>query len=392
MKITRINITSVGGIQQLAIPFDAQMNIICGPNGVGKTTVLESIAHCFTVGQTTILKRHVSAESSQVDVAFEHLGAAATATIKFKEYEPIANEQLQGRHDLASYVLSLKTARTFVYAALQSVSRDTAKPPQTIWEEGRRGFSLSDVKNWFVNRYLYSAHESALNPEQLDNFLLAKKCFSALDPQVAFKRVLASSNEIVVSTQGGEIYYEYLSSGYKSCLSMLLGIIKEIEFRFPATKVGQFQGVVLIDEIELHLHPEWQSRIARVLLEIFPNIQFIVTTHSPHLVQSANPNQIIALEFVENSVSLRALPPSSYGFKGWTLDEVLTDVMGMRDTRSVEFVRQITNFSVAVDRGDRDGALSAYRELDESLHPANHMRKLLRLQLASLDEPTNDKT
>jgi len=392
VKISTIEIKSVGGIEHLAIAFDDHMNIICGPNGIGKTTVLESVAHCFTIGQTTILKRHVNAEKSEVTIQFEHDGSQASATIKFAQYEPNSPEQIQGRHDLVPFLLSLKSARTFEYQQLNAVSRDPAKEPNVLWAEARGGFPLRDVKNWFVNRYLYSAHNGALSTEQLANFQLAKRCFSALEPAVSFTRVNASTNEIIVSTPGGDIYYEYLSSGFKSCLSMLLGIIKEVEFRSPrASSVETFPGLVLIDEIELHLHPEWQAKIARVLTSVFPRMQFIVTTHSPHVIQSADPNQIIALEMADGKVALRPLPATKYGFKGWTLDEVLTDVMGMVDTRSTEFLRQIDHFNAAIDRQDRPGAKTAYYELDASLHPANPTRKLLRLQLASLDDSPDDK-
>jgi len=304
--------------------------------------------------------------------------------IKFHQYEPNERANIIGRHDKCAFLLSLKTTRTFAYTPLDAVSKDTEKPIHVLWEESKNGVSVHDVKNWFVNRYLYSAHPGALTNEQLENFKLAKECFSALNECFSFSRVNASSNEILVTTPSGEIYYEYLSSGFKSCLAILFGIIKEIEFRFNATKARDFEGVVLIDELELHLHPEWQYRIANVLVNIFPNVQFIVTTHSPHVIQSAEPDQIVALENQAGRVTLRNLPSSSYGFKGWTLDEVLTDVMGMADTRTEVFGQLMASFNKAIDCEDYASAQRAYEKLDVSLHPTSHVRKLLRLQLASI--------
>lgn len=96
-----------------------------------------------------------------------------------------------------------------------AVSKDSDKPVGVVLEESKNGDSVHDVKNWFVNRYLYSAHSGALTNEQIQNFKLATECFSALNKDFSFSRVNASSNEILVATPSGEIYYEYLSSGFK---------------------------------------------------------------------------------------------------------------------------------------------------------------------------------
>lgn len=393
MKIENIHIQGVGGITDLVIKFHPNMNIICGPNGIGKTTILESVAHCFSHGETSILKRHINSEHSEITARFSHASESINVAFQFQQYEPRDKANINGRYDKSQFLLSLKTTRTFAYTPLDSISKDTAKAVHTLWEESKNGVSLHDVKNWFVNRYLYSAHLGALSTEQMQNFKLAKKCFSALNRNFTFSKVSASSNEILVNTPNGEIYYEYLSSGFKSCLSILFGIIKEIEFRFssPSITAESFDGVVLIDELELHLHPEWQYRIAAVLTDIFPNVQFLVTTHSPHIIQSAEPKQIIVLENQDGVTTLRELPDSKYGFKGWTLDEVLTDVMGMTDTRTKDFIDLMTCFGSAIDNEDYNVALAAFNDLDDSLHPANHIRKLLRLQLASIAGENNDQ-
>lgn len=384
MRIDSIHIEGVGGIIDLSITFHDRMNILCGPNGIGKTTVLESVAHCFAHGQTNILKRHVGASTSTIRATLRDGLETHNVEMKFQQYEPNDPTKINGRHDKSQFLLSLKTTRTFGYSPLNAVSKDAEKPAHVLWEESKNGVTVSDVKNWFVNRYLYSAHSGALTEAQMANFKLAKECFSALNNSFSFSRVNASTNEILVATPNGEIYYEYLSSGFKSCLAILFGIIKEIEFRFSDTKARDFAGVVLVDELELHLHPDWQYRIAGVLLSIFPMAQFIVTTHSPHIIQSAEPNQIIALENRGSQIVARDLPGSPYGFRGWTLDEVLTDVMGMSDTRTEVFGKLMARFNDALDKEDHAAALAAYEQLDASLHPTSHVRKLLRLQLASI--------
>ncbi|MGB1253942.1 MAG: AAA family ATPase, partial [Candidatus Promineifilaceae bacterium] len=238
------------------------------------------------------------------------------------------------------------------------------------------------------NRFLYSAHPNVLSEEQLANYKLAKSCFSILDPTYSFAHVNPSTNEIMLNSPSGLIYLEYLSSGYKACLSILLGVIKEIEYRFQETKLraAQFDGILLIDELSLHLHPNWQAQIKDLILNTFPNIQLIATTHSPHVIQRLSPNEIIALSRTENGVVKRELPSSEYGYQGWTLEEVLEDVMGMSSTTTQLLDSMFSRFEESIEQEDYQQASLAFKELDKLLHPNNHLRKLLRLQLASIAE------
>ncbi|NRP86693.1 DNA replication and repair protein RecF [Ensifer adhaerens] len=389
MKITELDIKGLGGIDALRLSFSSQMNIICGPNGVGKSTILDAIAHSFAGGQST-LKRNVNAPQANVVISYMHNGESHRAEQRIVEFEPQRYDSVYNQSDSVNYLIIFKTNRVFPYVALDSISKDPDTPIHVVWESNKSGVNYGYTKNWFVNRYLYSAYPEAINEVQRANFELAKECFSALDDTFYFSKVDASSNEIMIKTPSGEIYYEYLSSGFKSCLSIMFAIIREVEFRFGKQRVParEFGGVILIDELELHLHPIWQSRIAQVLTATFPKAQFIVTTHSPHIIQSADPDQIKVLERRDGEIKERQIPTSRYGFKNWTLDEVLTDVMGMDDTRSDTFMKLIADFESALDREDQKEAQRIFTELDLSLHPNNHTRKLLKLQLSAILDET----
>jgi predicted ATP-binding protein involved in virulence len=385
MKISKTKILGLGGIESLELSFDRQMNIICGPNGVGKSTILDAISHAFAGGKSN-LKRNVNSDKAIVTTVYEHLGELKQKVQNISHFSPQKAEADYEVVAPVSYLIAFKTNRIFNYQALDSVTKDPDMTDNLVWESNKGGISSNFTKSWFVNRYLYSVHDGAVNDTQRQNFELAKKCFSSLDSDFAFSRVDASSNEIMVSTPSGEIYYEYLSSGFKSCLSIMFAIIREVEFRFGEQKMpaAGFDGAILIDELELHLHPIWQSKICNVLTEIFPAAQFIVTTHSPHIIQSADPNQIKVLQRNDGRIEERQIPTSKYGFKGWTLDEVLTDVMGMEDTRSEAFTQLMAEFEAALEKEDRVMAENIYRELDLSLHPNNHARKLLKLQISAI--------
>lgn len=380
MKINKLKIEGVGGIKNLDLSFNPDMNLLCGPNGIGKTTILESIAHIFSNGSTNILKRNVSSEISKISADIDNNGTPLNKEVQFDTFVPEKPTQIHGFHQLTSGIISLKTTRTFQYQSLQSVNKDTDKQNNILWSEAINGINLSDIKNWFVNRYLYSAHEGALSPEQLKNYELAKSCFSFLNENFIFSKVDASSNEIMIKTPSGEIYYEYLSSGFKSIISILFGIIKEIEFRFKEPRINaiDFKGIILIDEIELHLHPEWQEKVVDVLLLAFPHAQFFASTHSPHVIQTAKPNQIIALGFENDKVIQRQLPITQFGFQGWSVEEVLTDVMGMPNLRTEIFDQLISGFQTEVDKENFEDANQIFKKLDLILHPQNNLRKLLK--------------
>ena len=388
MKVKSIEINGIGGINKLNVDFNGNMNFVCGPNGIGKTTLLECIAHSFTASSTNILKRHVSADSGNFKSIVEIDGAHSESNIVISDFSPTKASNINGLHQHAAKLLSLKVTRTFQYQPLNAVGKDVEKNRNAFDQEAKSGINVNEVKNWFVNRYLYSAHHGALTEQQHNNLKLAKMSFSLLNENFTFSKVLASSNEIMINTPNGEIYYEYLSSGFKSCLSIIFGIIKDIELRFkePCINAHDFDGVILIDELELHLHPEWQSRIAKILVEVFPQAQFITATHSPHILQSAKPTEIIALASEDGHVYQRDLDGRKYGYQGWTVEEVLVDVMGMSDTRTDTYHQEISKFEQAIQEDNYELAKSSYEELNSLLHPNNHLRKLLKLEMASIDE------
>jgi predicted ATP-binding protein involved in virulence len=386
MKLKSITIVGIGGIRDLSLQFHDQINFISGPNGIGKTTILECVAHTFSVHGTNIIKRNVGVDNGSIRSTVDVDGVAKETVIEVGEFAPEKKSQVQGMYSHAKYLFSLKVTRTFQYQKLTAVSKDTDKTDNNHYQETKSGININEVKNWFVNRYLYSAHKGALSNTQLENFELAKDCFSYLNPDFGFSKVLASSNEIMVKTPSGEIYYEYLSSGFKSCLSLLFGIIKDIEFRFkePGINAKDFDGIVLIDELELHLHPEWQSKISKILVQVFPKVQFITATHSPHIIQNANPGEIIALVDDAGHVTRRSLPSGDYGFQGWSIEEVLTEVMGMKDTRTKTYHNALSDFEKAIQAEDYTKANEVFNTLDALLHPENSLRKILRLELASI--------
>lgn len=384
MKIESLKIENVGGISSFSLDsFDPNLNIICGENGIGKTNILDSIASLFSNYEPISISVKSGFEQGCIKSSVD--GKVISRPIK-KKYTNLTYKTWEcvNYDENANFnLLYLKVNRVFKYRRESSINSDPVVTNRTT--ENAEGLDNNDIKQWFVSRYLHSAHVNNLTDVQQENIKLAISCFSLLDNKVTFCKT-TTQNEIIVKTPTGEIYFELLSSGFRSILFILLGIIKEIEYRFQDNNVlaSDFNGIILIDEIELHLHPEWQGKVCSVLTKTFPKAQFIISTHSPHVIQTAEANEVIALSGENGHLEKRTLDIAPHGFKGWTVEEILTDVMGMRDVRTEKYREVYTKFSRALDDNDIKAATEAHNELDKLLHPTYPLRALFKMQLDGL--------
>jgi predicted ATP-binding protein involved in virulence len=384
MKIESLKIENVGGISSLKLDsFDPKLNIICGENGIGKTNILDSIASLFSGYEPISISVKSGFDQGCIKSSVD--GKVISRPIK-KKYTNLTYTKWECVNDdeNANFnLLYLKVNRVFKYRRESSINSDPDVTHRT--SENAEGLDNDDIKQWFISRYLHGAHVNNLTDVQQENIKLAISCFSLLDNKVTFYKT-TTQNEIIVKTPTGEIYFELLSSGFRSILFILLGIIKEIEYRFQNNNVlaSDFNGIILIDEIELHLHPEWQGKVCSVLTKTFPKAQFIISTHSPHVIQTAEANEVIALSGENGHLEKRTIDIAPYGFKGWTVEEILTDVMGMKDVRTETYREVYTKFSRALDDNDIKAATEAHNELDKLLHPTYPLRALFKMQLDGL--------
>lgn len=389
MKINRIKINGIGGIRELNLSFSSGFNVICGSNGIGKTTILNTIADAFT-DTVSILKRNAIVDEGHYSIEYDDLhGVCALKEFKVKEINPNKKEYERHVTDNSNYVMAFGINRVFSYQVLKSIPKDPNRQNYQTADLLKDGVEGNDLKGWFVNRYLFYDKENSLDYAQKQNFEIARRAFGLLDSNTRFHTVEAGSLDIKVTTPSGEIYYEYLSAGYKTCIYLILGIIKEIEYRFnsPYINADEFNGVILIDEIDIHLHPIWQARLVDTLKTLFPKTQFIVTTHSPSVLQSLSPEEIISLGTDEQGLVYRKdLNLGKYGLQGWTIEEILRDVMDMPETTSSYFEKVKSDFDRAMDDEDIERIKENYAILNEMLHPNNPLRKLLEIQMIGVED------
>lgn len=157
---------------------------------------------------------------------------------------------------------------------------------------------------------------------------------------------------------------EQLSDGEKIYLALIGDLCHRLSIANPVGDPLLGKGIVLIDEIDLHLHPQWQSEIVRKLVHTFPRIQFIVSTHSPHVINSVPTS---SLRLINENGSISEAP---YGY-GMPSEIVLGDIMNLDYDVPSEIVDLIQAFNEAVDNGNVVLANEAVAELQQRVprHP-----------------------
>ena len=167
-------------------------------------------------------------------------------------------------------------------------------------------------------------------------------------------------------------------------LSWVVDLCKRMFERYPDSENPLNENaIVLIDEIDLHLHPKWQRDIISFLSNAFPNIQFIATTHSPLVIQSMNEVNLYVLHREGDKVVAEHSDVSN--FQGWTVEEILRDTMKMdKDIRSDKYQTYMYDFDNGLNEENQEKVNQAYNDLCEILHPNNPIRRLLELQRSQM--------
>lgn len=385
MKIKKMSIDNICGIKHLDMSFNKGLNLICGENGVGKTTILKAIAYQFLYGQDSFIKKHYGSEKGKVQIWF--VGSENSVSYEVTDFVPGDIGRYNRNKEKSDSLLYFPASRTITYNKISALPKSESKENDALYSaQLLKNGVQNDIKVWFINRLLFSKLEESLNNSQKKNLELSKNVFHLLDENLSVKTA-KPDYEIVLKNKNNDIYFEMLSDGYKSCIFILLGIIKEVEYRYPEINAVDFEGLILIDEIDIHLHPQWQAKLISVLKETFPSAQIIATTHSPSALQNAKKDEIIPLyRDTEDNICIKELHLGDYGLQGWTLEEILEDVMGMSSTNSELFIQVMNDFDKAMYDENVAVVKEKYALLDKMLHPNSTLRTLLKIQMAGMEE------
>ena len=161
--------------------------------------------------------------------------------------------------------------------------------------------SLADAVDWLIEQRLYEL-EDRVGASNLIGIVMRLLNDELLPDGFQVSKV--TSDGLLISHRGTEFALRNMSDGYRAVTALVVDIVRQMHLAYRGRLELQYDddvptlpypGVILIDEVDAHLHVSWQRKIGTWLKRHFPEIQFIVTTHSPYVCQSADPGGLILL-------------------------------------------------------------------------------------------------
>lgn len=384
----------------------AQWTVILGNNNTGKTTLLRCLADMeiqeVPIYDTEVtmlspkaqwLKSNLSKETIDFDLTlkmfFEKNQETISAYISSEMAPPFEITE-NGNHifkngDLEPFIISGVKDRFFNYKELFLIKYDVLRLPEenaTFTDTEK----LINAEEWLIKVFVAANLGGLKNGEQ--RYEKVKNVLIKILPDINdFDIKWKDENPYVeVKSDYGWTRINDLGYGYQTLMAWVVDLAKKMFDRYPnSEKPLEEPAIVLVDEIDLHLHPEWQRKIIQWLTDFFPRTQFIVTAHSPLVVQSAENINVVLLKKEEKRGAVKIEQPDVSNFQGWTVEEILSELMGL-DNRihSDAYLEAMRDFDTALDEDNYQKAKTAYHALDKILHPRSAQRKLMRLQMASL--------
>ena len=414
MTIDYMSISNFRKFENLDISLKPHMNVIVGNNAAGKTTVLDALAiglGSFFLGidgipSSGIKKTDIRMVSNfvgsvvdrqpQLPVTIECCGVIDKESILWirslnsESGNTTYGEANRIKEKASMFQVSIRSGKNDVVLPLISyygTGRLWAQKKEKQSSEDRRldsrfnGYTdaLSAMSNeklmisWFRKMTMIQLQEGKELPElKAVRKAIADCCqsgnssYSEVDVRFNLK---TNELEIIFIDENGikqnQPFHE-LSDGYKNTLSLVGDIAYRMAVLNPQlldNVVRQTPGVVLIDEIDQHLHPLWQKTILNSLMNVFPKIQFIVTTHSPTVISSAENSNLILLD----NDGCHYYDRDVYGKD---VNSVLCEIMGTK-YRPDKIDRRIDDFNTCLDNGDYNKARIILDELKELLGENN---------------------
>lgn len=396
MYIDTIRLENIRGFRELEFSFDrgqgqyAGWTVLTGDNGSGKSTVLKAMALALAGTSTAralqpSLRGWLSRDQRDGRASLT-LSCSATHHLQLllrpelKTSEPM----LVGDPDSAAGLFCGYGPFRRISSGAPDAAKQMAAPITerlvTLFQETA---SLAEADQWLRNLNYKRLEQK---PEAAATLAVVLELLNDdfLPNQITVDRV-DSDGLWLKDREGNALSWADMSDGYRAALALLADILRHMVnacgtddltgrddegrlFLKPA-------GVVLIDEIDAHLHPEWQREIGFWLKRHFPNIQFIVTSHSPLICQAADPNGLFVLPEPGSDEPARAL----------TAEEYQKVISSRPDTilRSAAFGLQNTRSPVAVE------ARSAFADLRTKQRAGGKLTQAEQVELERLRQYIN---
>ena len=400
IKIRSISLKSFKGFDDITIDCAKsdtelyQWTVLLGNNNTGKTRILQAIADMCPItldgSGNSSLNKHLIVpfislkemenwdENNRFDLV---CNLTNYGEWKFAKYE---------KHVSADGAGKLDDFHMFAYgvsrypSTKQNLSgEDECGDCDSLFSVDKR---LIHIEQWLM-QLDYSAKNKNTQAKKILKKIKEVIC-SNIFPEIndfMFESSEVGRNNVLFKTKDGWFRFKELGFGYQSMLSWVVDLTKRMYKYFPNSENPLLESaIVLVDEIDLHLHPKWQREIISYVSEIFKNVQFIVTTHSPLIIQSMQEVNLYVLRREDEKIVVEHSPETN--FSGWTVEEILRDTMKLDNDIHSDFLQNTYKlFDEGLDNNDINKAREAYNTLIKILHPNNPARRLLKLQLDQME-------
>jgi len=280
VSLSRIEIQKFQGIESLSVnnlPANAKWIFITGENGFGKTSVLQGIS----LGLTNYLENSGYLHpGNKIIIGFNKNGEYFQNNIL-----EIYNEDFNSLNN-----------NFIAYGPLRLTTQATSSENQ----ESRNSTSIYNLfnKDGLLKNFDYLIKNSFHKKDKGEFSNLKNVIIEILDSKIS--DILIDENNVVYYKEvdeNGNILaqnkLEQLATGFQSLINLIGDIVTRFSVNFPKNKFDYYEGIILIDELENHLHPIIQKNIPSLLSKIFPKIQFVCSVHSPIPLLGALPNSLI---------------------------------------------------------------------------------------------------
>jgi predicted ATP-binding protein involved in virulence len=370
LSLSLENVRSFGEKQTISFAREdgrpAQWTIILGDNGVGKTTVLKSLA-ALTFKEQLRQSSYGLAYYSQRKYSWNsrrHEGQENTVMQAVAQGGRRLDNEAKTQNFLSSLEI-ISPSSKFTSATEHSIDEVPSVPSLLCYGYGAGrtigNSALSETPETIDTcASLFDDRADLLNPEEwflqmeYSSLKQDKQAAKALEQvrQVLLK-VLPDITDIRISSKGHQQYLELespygwvrlrdMSLGYQTLVVWLTDFASKLFSRYPDSP-NQLEepAIVLIDEIDLHLHPSWQRKLIGFLSDIFRNTQFIATAHSPLVVQAAGDegaNVVLLRREGDQTVVVTDVED----VRGWRVDQILTSsFFNLETARSLETEKKL---------------------------------------------------
>lgn len=310
------DIQALRGVGNVELRFDAakRVRVLFGSNGVGKTKCLEAIFQSLLLGNKNFLNEHgsygysvgwesmalVTLDGREIFKAQEEWAGLRNYSKNFSHEMPIVLIGASGRSRLPVADGRLELIGTFAERKKNYFqSLFTAMTGQSMADIGM----TANTQSWFVSR------ASSVNPYQKDadnrsvEIDAVLQILNSIDDRIDSKQLqIDGAGKVSLLIDGIYRQLHQLSSGFASLIKLVQAIISGYANFTNESNLTRVSGVVLIDEIESHLHAEWQSKIVPILKSSLPNTTFYVATHSPIVLSQLEQGEAYLLQRDQDGV------------------------------------------------------------------------------------------